>query len=202
MAQPGPAEDRRQRIVDAAVAVFARDGRHAARIQDIADAAGVAYGLVYHYFGTKDRLLEVVYDENWAAFADAVEGIASAPRSLDDRLRAVVDYVLGALETYPDRVRVIILEYGRSVAGGAGLDHPQVARALAGVRRLAEEAAAAGRLDAGVDPGVLVLLWMGALEAAVASTARPASERPDAAALRRTVHAVIRSVLRPDPVTP
>ena len=57
MAQAPPVDKRRQ-ILDAAIRVFARQGFHATRVSDIADEAGVAYGLVYHYFKSKDEVLE------------------------------------------------------------------------------------------------------------------------------------------------
>jgi len=190
-------EDRRQRILEAAVTVFARDGRHAARIQDIADAAGVAYGLVYHYFGTKDALLQTIYDDNWAIFADVVEGIAISPRPVHDKVRAIVEYAMGALDAFPDRVRVIILEYGRSAAVGDPLSHAGVARALGAVGQVAQDAHDQGLLVDEADPQALVLLWMGVLEAAVAATALPASHRPRAGTLRRTVRAVVMGTLVP-----
>ena len=49
------AQDKRRVILDAAVRVFARQGFHACRVSDIADEAGVAYGLVYHYFALQGR---------------------------------------------------------------------------------------------------------------------------------------------------
>ena len=54
MAATRPAVDKRRIILDAAVRVFARQGFHTCRVSDIADEAGVAYGLVYHYFQSKD----------------------------------------------------------------------------------------------------------------------------------------------------
>ena len=53
--------DRRRQILDAAVKVFARNGFHRARVGDIAEEAGVAYGLVYHYFSSKEALLETIF---------------------------------------------------------------------------------------------------------------------------------------------
>ena len=55
------AQDKRRLILDAAVRVFARQGFHASRVADIADEAGVGYGLVYHYFGTKDAVLATLF---------------------------------------------------------------------------------------------------------------------------------------------
>ena len=52
-------EERRRQILDAAVRAFAEKGYHACRVSDIAEEAGVAYGLVYHYFESKDAVLEI-----------------------------------------------------------------------------------------------------------------------------------------------
>src|ERR1043166_2154812 len=57
------AEDKRALILAAAVRVFAKQGYEATRVGDIAKEAGVAYGLVYHYFGSKEAVLEAVFRE-------------------------------------------------------------------------------------------------------------------------------------------
>ena len=59
------AAEKRRVILDAAVRVFARQGFHACRVSDIADEAGVAYGLVYHYFRSKDEVLDTLFLERW-----------------------------------------------------------------------------------------------------------------------------------------
>ena len=55
MSAKAPPVDRRRQILDAAIRVFARQGFHACRVSDIAREAGVAYGLVYHYFDSRTR---------------------------------------------------------------------------------------------------------------------------------------------------
>ena len=71
-------------ILDAAMRVFARQGFHTCRVSDIADEAGVAYGLVYHYFSSKDEILDTLFLERWnvmlAAIAEA-DRVRSAPRA-------------------------------------------------------------------------------------------------------------------------
>ncbi len=66
------AVDKRRMILDAAVRVFARQGFHTCRVSDIADEAGVAYGLVYHYFGSKDEVLDTLFLERWDVMLDAI----------------------------------------------------------------------------------------------------------------------------------
>src|SRR5207253_8578558 len=58
----------RERILAAATEVFARSGFHGARVADIAEQAGIAYGLVYHYFRNKDDILAAIFSERWAQY--------------------------------------------------------------------------------------------------------------------------------------
>src|SRR5205814_1334712 len=57
--------DKRRQILGAAVRVFARSGYHGARVGDIAEEAGVAHGLLYHYFSSKEEVLATIFRENW-----------------------------------------------------------------------------------------------------------------------------------------
>lgn len=50
-------EDTRQRIYDSAMEIFRRDGFEAARVDDVAKAAGVSHGTFYFHFATKDEVL-------------------------------------------------------------------------------------------------------------------------------------------------
>ena len=67
---PQAAADKRRLILDAAVRVFARQGFNQCRVSDIADEAGVAYGLVYHYFRSKDEVLDTLFLERWNVLLD------------------------------------------------------------------------------------------------------------------------------------
>ena len=69
------AADKRRMILDAAVRVFARQGFNTCRVSDIADEAGVAYGLVYHYFRSKDEVLDTLFLERWNVLLEAIREI-------------------------------------------------------------------------------------------------------------------------------
>lgn len=56
------AQERRVQILDTALEVFARQGFKGATIQDIANAAGISPGLLYHYFPSKDELLRAIVE--------------------------------------------------------------------------------------------------------------------------------------------
>ncbi len=57
------AQRRREQLIEAALAVFARQGVDGASIKDIAAAAGVTPGLLYHYFDSKEDLVAAVLEE-------------------------------------------------------------------------------------------------------------------------------------------
>jgi len=87
--ESGARRDKRNRILDAATHVFARTGFHRARVSDIAQEAGIAYGLVYHYFSNKEEILNTIFEERWRGFLTAVDDIADSPRRSEEKLVAV-----------------------------------------------------------------------------------------------------------------
>lgn len=166
-------EDKRKQILKAAVKVFAEKGYHGCRISDVANEAGVAYGLVYHYFGNKEGLLRSIFETNWAVFAKAIEQIAGAQVPTGEKIRQIVDFLMNAFEASPLVVKVLVLEFGRSSRLGDALDDPEVNRVFSAVHSIFKEGKRRGELDAGVDPWSVTVLFLGALEAALASLVLP-----------------------------
>jgi AcrR family transcriptional regulator len=107
-------EDKRRQLLDAAVRVFARKGFHASRVGDIAEEAGVAHGLLYHYFKSKDQVLEAVFSENWSLLIARIESVEETDEPAADQLRHVAAIVLRTWLHLPDVVRVVVQEFGRS----------------------------------------------------------------------------------------
>src|SRR3954465_7117387 len=91
-----PAEDKRRQILAAAVRVFAAQGYEASRGGDVAREAGVASGLVYHYFGSKDAVLEAVFREQWGRLLAAVALAEETGETAPEQLALVVKIGLGA----------------------------------------------------------------------------------------------------------
>ena len=106
--------DRRRELLDAAVRVFAEKGFHASRVGDIAEEAGVAHGLLYHYFESKDQVLEAVFHENWSLLVARIESVEETDEPAADQLRHISAIVLRTWLHLPDVVRVVIQEFGRS----------------------------------------------------------------------------------------
>lgn len=76
-----PRQEKRERITEAAVAVFAEKGFHSARVSDIARKAGVADGTIYNYFKNKEDLLLSIFEEKMDVL---LVGLAEALSGIDD----------------------------------------------------------------------------------------------------------------------
>ncbi len=106
--------DKRRLILDAAVRVFARQGFHACRVSDIADEAGVAYGLVYHYFASKDEVLDTLFLERWNVMLEFIREVDSEPIAVREKLRAIASFIVDSYRHDPDLMKVIIVEVTRA----------------------------------------------------------------------------------------
>jgi AcrR family transcriptional regulator len=81
------AEDKRGLLLAAAVRVFARKGYHTCRVGDIAKEAGVAYGLLYHYFSSKDEVLQTIFRDTWTQMLETTRSIEATGEPAREQLR-------------------------------------------------------------------------------------------------------------------
>jgi AcrR family transcriptional regulator len=107
-------EEKRRQILDAAVRAFARKGYHACRVAEIAEEAGVAYGLVYHYFGSKEELLETIFRDTWTQMLARVREVREEGGPASEQVRKVTALLLRTWRRDPDLVRVLVHEVTRS----------------------------------------------------------------------------------------
>ena len=160
--------EKRRAILHAAVRAFAEKGYQGCRIADVARAAHVAYGLVYHYFRNKDELLESVFAEQWAILINALRAIDEGTGSAADKIAAVYGFVFDVFKTAPAAVRVLILEVTRTPhslrAGSTRETFEQAVRLVADIVRQGQ---ARGELRPELDPVVAAAGLLGALELSV-----------------------------------
>ena len=156
--------DKRALILEAAIQVFARNGYHGSRIADIAAEAGIAYGLVYHYFKNKEEILGSIFEERWGAFLDTLEGIASQPRPAEEKLASIAAVILGGHHVRPEWVKVLVLEIQRSSRFASPDKIEAVGRLFRIVAGVLREGQEKGELRTDVDPDVACFVFIGALE--------------------------------------
>jgi TetR/AcrR family transcriptional regulator, fatty acid metabolism regulator protein len=108
------AADKRRLILRAAVRVFASQGFHACRVSDIADEAGVAYGLVYHYFASKDEVLDTLFLERWNVMLELIREVDGEAMPVREKLAAIASFIIDSYRHDPDLMKVIIVEVTRA----------------------------------------------------------------------------------------
>jgi TetR/AcrR family fatty acid metabolism transcriptional regulator len=182
---------RKKQILRAAVEVFAERGFHRTRVSDIARRAGVAYGLIYHYFDSKDAVLGAVFEENWAVFLKVLRDIAQAKdKPSAEKLIAIAHLLIDALRINPALVQVIIQEVSRSDRYVHSKKLEAFQEAFAVIRGIIVEGQSRGELKRGIDPLVGAYIFFGALETICTGftlKAIPCSSEADAERLKKTV---------------
>ncbi|HUZ82910.1 MAG TPA: TetR/AcrR family transcriptional regulator, partial [Gaiellaceae bacterium] len=156
------ATDKQTLILQAAVRAFAAQGYEATRVGDIAREAGVAYGLVYHYYGSKEAVLEAVFHEQWGRLLAAVALAEETGEDAGEQLELVVKIVLRAWRDDPDLVRLLVREITRSPHIQDELD--EIGQAFATLQRIVERGQSDGTFRAGLDPQIAAWMLYGALE--------------------------------------
>jgi AcrR family transcriptional regulator len=161
------AEEKRRLILDAAVRMFARKGFHTCRVDDIAAEAGVAHGLLYHYFSSKDELLETIFRETWSELLGAIAEVEDSAAPAAEQLGAVAAIMLRPWRRQPDLVRVLVREIARSPALQERVD--ALADALAAIERIVARGQAAGEFRPDLDPRLASLVFYGGIETILTS---------------------------------
>jgi AcrR family transcriptional regulator len=159
-----PSGDKRQMILDAAVSVFAQRGFHACRVSDIADEANVAYGLVYHYFRSKDEVLDTLFLDRWNILLDVISQIDAKQLPVREKLHAIASFIVDSYRHDPDLMKVIIVEVTRA-ANSFGRTHlGKIREAYALIAEIVAKAQAEGIFKRTVTPEFAALAFYGAIE--------------------------------------
>jgi AcrR family transcriptional regulator len=156
------AEEKRRAILDAAVRVFARSGFHTSRVGDIAEEAGVAHGLLYHYFSSKDEVLETIFREHWTAVLDRVHTAEETGDDPVEQLRGIVAAMFDGWLRQPDVVRVVISEIARTEQIGQHVG--ELVRPIGAIRRVIERGQARGVFRDDVDASMAAVIFYGGID--------------------------------------
>jgi AcrR family transcriptional regulator len=158
------AADRRRQILDAAVRVFARQGFHSCRVSDIADEAGVAYGLVYHYFRSKEEVLDTLFTERWDILLQVIRDTDADDVPARDKLRAIASFIFESYRHDPDLMKVIVVEVTRA-ANTFGLTHAErIREAYDLMGEVVAKAQEDGAFRSDVPPRFAALAFYGVIE--------------------------------------
>jgi len=142
--------------------VFARDGYHTSRVGDIAEEAGIAHGLLYHYFSSKDEVLATVFRDNWGELLEAFRRVEASEEPADDKLRGIAKILLRSWRNDPDLVRVMVREVARSSHLQGQIE--EIGEGFATIQRVIERGQAEGAFRPELDPRLASWIFYGGLE--------------------------------------
>jgi AcrR family transcriptional regulator len=175
----------RERILAAATEVFARRGFHGARVADIADHAGIAYGLVYHYFDNKDDILGAIFSERWSQYVSYIDEVGRMQLTFREKMRRLVHFWIEIYRREPDLMTIMINEISRSYEFLESHDIATVLVAFDAIESIIRQARESGEVHAGIDPQLATYVVLGAAEMVLTGYVIGTLRRGDAEAFTR-----------------
>jgi len=156
--------EKKKLIIRAATEVFAGKGFHSCRISDIASRAGVAYGLVYHYFENKEEILNTIFDKNWGLLNSLLEDLAGRDIPLRQKMTELASLILDAYRMVPELIHVMVIEIARSSRQLSRPRLDQYVRSLEQLGSILAHHQRQGEIRADLDCRLLAYQFFGALE--------------------------------------
>ena len=192
------AEEKRRLILDAAVRVFAQKGFHTSRVGDIAEEAGVAHGLLYHYFSSKDEVLETIFRENWTVLVERLQAVTEAEGTARDHLRYAAAILLRTWLHQPDVVRVVVRDIARTPA----VEHRigEFVKPIQVIREIIERGQRDGELRDDLDPKIAAVVFYGGIDEILTGwvLGQNAGTEADVAAAEQALVAMMSAGLAPE----
>jgi TetR/AcrR family fatty acid metabolism transcriptional regulator len=161
--------DKYQRILDAAVAVFAEKGFHASRISDVAELASVADGTIYLYFRNKEELLMTAINTAFDAFMSRARTELEAISAPGEKLRRLAQLHLESFQANRNLAVVFQMELRQSARFLAPFSHDHMVEYFGLVRAAIREGQAQGIFRAELREKVAANCFFGALDEMVTS---------------------------------
>jgi TetR/AcrR family fatty acid metabolism transcriptional regulator len=186
----------RERILAAATEVFARSGFHGARVADIAEHAGIAYGLVYHYFQNKDDILAAIFSERWAQYVSYLNEVRRMPLSFRERMGRLVHFWVEVYRREPDLMTIMINEISRSYEFLESHDIGTVLVAFDAIEAMIREARDNGEVHRDIDPQLAAYVVFGAAEMVLTGYVIGTLRRQNAEAFARDEDQMLELLLR------
>jgi TetR/AcrR family fatty acid metabolism transcriptional regulator len=160
-------ELKRQRILRAAIEVFARKGYFAARMTDVAKAAEVADGTLYLYFEGKEHLLISIFDDVLSRFTERLRNEIAELSDPIEKLRAVIRIHLETLGADRPLAHVLQIETRHSRRFMNLFTRGKLGEYFDLIRAIIEDGQAAGSLRSDITPGLAINFVFGAVDEVV-----------------------------------
>jgi TetR/AcrR family fatty acid metabolism transcriptional regulator len=160
----GERGDKRERILDAALKVFAEKGFFGAKVADVAQEAGVADGTIYLYFKSKDDLLISLFEYQMGVVIRELEGAIAGGKDAPQKLRRFIAAYVKLVQEHRHGAEVITIELRQSAKFMKEYQNPRFAEFLKLLASVIDEGQKQGTLRADVPAPVAARALFGALD--------------------------------------
>ncbi len=175
--EKGP--DKRQRILEAALKVFAGQGFYNAKVSDVARSAGVADGTIYLYFANKDDLLIQLFEDRMGYIIERIRNeLAHFDGTPEDKIRKLIHLHIQLAEEDTNLAEFITVELRQSGKFVKDYENPQFIEYLRIMQELVKEGQSAGTIRDGIDARLIVRAIFGALDELLLTLTLASRSRP------------------------
>ena len=185
---------KRAQIIDAAISEFCERGYASTRMADVAKRAAVSYGLIYHYFGSKEILFESVVSSWWDTVYGMLETERDEAKPVQTKLENMAEFMLSMYESRPEMVSIFITEVSRSSNYHAVHGLVNVKKAFTIVRDIMLQGQQSGLLSPAIPAHYLTYIFVGVIESMLTVLVLGA-EPLDGRRRERMVGAIIKTFL-------
>ena len=158
------AAGKRERILEAAIKIFAEKGFFGAKVAEIAREAGVADGTIYLYFKSKDDLLICLFEDRMERINAALREHLAKESTAEAKLRRFIEMHLRLVEEHRELVEVLTIELRQSAKFMREYRNPRFAEFLKLLAAIIEEGQRTGELRPHISPTLAARAIFGALD--------------------------------------
>jgi TetR/AcrR family fatty acid metabolism transcriptional regulator len=156
--------DKQEMIIDAALEVFREKGYANARMADIARRAGVSYGLVYHYFGSKEVLFDLIVETWWSDLYTMMEREKGSNEIFREKLLNIIHFFLNTYVQKPNLISIFVSEVCRSSVYHTEEGLARFLKFFSLCEDIMNEGQSRGFLSKGISSHHLTYIFYGAIE--------------------------------------
>lgn len=159
-----PVSEKRERIIQAATIIFARQGFYNSTVADVAKEASVADGTIYLYFKNKDDLLISIFERSMDMFIQAAEEEISKEKSAEHQLKRFIDLHLKLVHKHQELAQVIQIELRQSSKFIKEYANEKFFSYLNIVEKIIQKGKEQGVFNAHINAGILKRAIFGAID--------------------------------------
>ncbi len=142
----------RDRLLEAAISLFARKGYHATSVREIVEAAGVTKPVLYYWFRSKEGVFRQLMDDAVAVHRGVLEEVRATGGTVSDRVQLLCERVMALAAENVDFVRTLDSVYYGPREGAPAVDFDELYGEFdRNLRALVEEGAESGEFRGDVE---------------------------------------------------